>query len=312
MFRFVSKAVLAFSFFAACDGALARQSVAITQIVQHPSLDAIRRGIEDELKDQGLTPHIVFENAHGSLVTAAQIGKKFRALNPDVVIAIATPSAQAAAKALQGTDIPLVFGAVTDPVGAKLVKSLEDTGGRITGSRDLPPMDKQVALIKEVVPGITSIGTVYNPGEDNNVSQLDLMGQACAAHGLVLLIKPASKTSEVSSAARTLVGKVGAFLLMNDNTVISALESLTKVAALKHIPVFTSDPDSVERGAVAALANDQYSVGRHTGKLVAQILKGEDAAHMGVVDVDEARLYVNEKQAKNLGLVFKESPKKEQ
>lgn len=306
MFRFLIKGVLLLTLVSASASASAhaRTHVAITQIVQHPSLDAIRRGIEDEIKAQGLTPHITFENAHGSLVTAAQIAKKFRALSPDVVVAIATPSAQAAAKALKGSDIPLVFGAVTDPVGAKLVKTMEKTGGRVTGSRDLPPTHKQVALIQEVLPKANVIGTVYNPSEANNVSQLALMREACAAHGLTLLVKTASKTSEVGSATKALMGKVDALLLMNDNTVISALESLTKVAASAGVPVFTSDPDSVGRGAVAALANDQYQVGRETGKLVARILKGEDPAALPVEDVHVERVFVDESRAKSMGLVF--------
>ncbi|MCE2951202.1 MAG: ABC transporter substrate-binding protein [Alphaproteobacteria bacterium] len=282
--------------------------VALTQIVQHPSLDAIRQGIVDELAAAGYTDKesvsLVYDNAQGNPALATQIAQKFVALAPTVIVAISTPSAQTALTASRDAGIPIVFGAVTDPVSAKLVQSLETTGGNITGTTDLPPCARQLALIKDVVPDVKAVGTVYNPGEANNVFQLGLLKKEAAKLGLEIVEKTISRSSDVTSATKALMGKVQAILLMNDNTVISALESVLVTSNTYDVPVFTSDPDSVKRGALAALANDQYDVGRATGKLVVRLLRGEKASTIPVKEVQAERLYVNIKAAKRLRLTL--------
>ncbi|MBA4750007.1 MAG: ABC transporter substrate-binding protein [Alphaproteobacteria bacterium] len=288
--------------------AVSQPLVALTQIVQHPSLDAIRQGIVDELVASGYTDKesvsLVYDNAQGNPALAAQIAQKFVALSPRVIVAISTPSAQTALTASRDAGIPIVFGAVTDPVSAKLVQSLDHTGGNITGTTDLPPCARQLTLIKDVVPQVKAIGTVYNPGEANNVFQLTLLKKEAAKLGLEIVEKTISRSSDVTSATKALMGKVQAILLMNDNTVISALESVLVTTNASEVPVFTSDPDSVKRGALAALANDQYDVGRATGKLVVRLLSGEKASTIPVADVHAEKLYVNKKVAKRLRLTL--------
>lgn len=282
--------------------------LALTQIVQHPSLDEIRRGILDELSQQGFqdgkTFRVIYDNAQGSPVTATQIAKKFASLSPDVIVAITTPSAQTVLAATRGLHIPIVFGAVTDPVSAKLVKSLKDTGGLITGTTDLPPCKAQIDLIQKSVPHIKTLGTLYNPGEANNVFQIGLLKIAAHTAGITVIEKTVTRASEVSSATQALMGKVEAILLLNDNTVISAFESLLAVTNEFKVPVFTSDPDSVKRGAVAAVANDQYDVGRRTGALVARVLRGESPRTIAVTAVHVEKLYFNSKASKKMGMSF--------
>lgn len=282
--------------------------LALTQIAQHPSLDEIRQGILDELDQQGFqdgkTMKVVYDNAQGSPVTATQIAKKFASLSPDAIVAITTPSAQTVLAATRGLHIPIIFGAVTDPVSAKIVKSLEKPGGSITGTTDLPPCKAQIALIQKTVPHIKTLGTLYNPGEANNAFQIGLLKAAAKEASIEIKEQTVTKTSEVYSGTQALMGKVDAILLLNDNTVISSIESLLSVTKEFKTPVFTSDPDSVKRGAVAAIANNQYDVGRRTGELVARVLRGESAHTIPINPVHEEKLYFNSKIAQEMGISF--------
>lgn len=279
--------------------------LAITQIVEHPSLDAIRKGIIDELAAHGYTARnleITFDNAQGNIAVAAQIAQRFVHLFPDVIVAISTPSAQTVVNAVKDTRIPVVFGAVTDPVAAKLVSSLDQPDPKITGTIDLPPTEDQLNFIQEILPDIKTLGVLYNPGETNTVLQVSEIHKVAKALGLRVIEATPTKTSEVSSAATSLAAKVDALLIPNDNTVVSALESVLRSASYKNIPVFTSDPDSVKKGALAALANDQYRVGRATGKIVSHILSGQPPPTVPIRAVQIAKRYVNQKTADKLGL----------
>src|SRR3990167_5134476 len=152
------------------------KTLAITQIVSHASLDKVQRGIVDELIGRGYQPdktaRFVFANAEGSAVVAAQIAGQFVALHPDVIIAIATPSAQAVAHAIAGTTIPLVFASISDPVQVKLVTHLEHPGMNITGTRNVTPMDQQIVFMQQFLPNLKTIGIVLNYGEANSVDLL--------------------------------------------------------------------------------------------------------------------------------------------
>lgn len=281
-------------------------TVAITQIIQHPSLDAIRQGILDELKDQGFVEgknlRVLYESAQGSIPTAIQIAQNFVSHAPDVCVAIATPSAQAMIKAARPEGIPLVFGAVTDPVSAGIVKSLDEPSPGVTGTIDLPPAKKQIKFAQAFIPNLKRLGVLYNPGESNTVAQITGIKREAETLGLEVLEATVAKTSDVTVGAFHLVEKAQAIFVANDNTVVAALEALLRVADQHNIPVFVSDPESVERGALGALANDQYGVGRETGQLVARILKGQSPETIPVLQVQTTKTYVNNDVAKRLGL----------
>ncbi len=280
--------------------------VAITQIAQHPSLDQIRQGIIDELKDQGLTKEkkikIVYENAHGNIATAVQIAQKYANMEPEVIVGITTPSAQALHSAIRGKDIPLVFSAVTDPMGANLVKDMYQTSENVTGTVDLPPIKQQLSLLKKLVPGLKKIGVIYNPGEINSVKQIDKLENLARKEGIEIVKSPATKSSEVYGATAKLVGNVGAIYLPNDNTVVAALDGIVRAADENHIPTLASDDQSTKNGILVSLANNQYQVGRDTGKIVARILQGEAASKIPVHISEKPELSFNELKAKTLNL----------
>ena len=280
--------------------------VAITQIVEHPALDAVHEGIKDELTERGYVEgdnlKLMFESAQGNVGIAAQIARKFVGAGPDVIVAIATPSAQTVAAAAH--DIPVVFSAVTDPVAARLVKSLDTPDANITGVTDMLPLDKHMDMVLKVVPDAKTIGTVYNPGEANAVALVDQLDKLLAKRGIKLVKAAATKTSEVLGAARSLVGKVDAIYLTTDNTVISAAEAVMSVGERAKIPVFAADTATVKRGAVAALGFDYYDVGRQTGGMVADILDGKPVKGMPVQGVDTLQLFVNPGAAKRMGITL--------
>ncbi len=280
-------------------------TVAIVQFVEHPSLNAINQGIQDELKAQGLAVRYEQENSQGQPVIAQQIVEKFLGLNPTVVVAIATPAAQAAANVLNGK-VPLVFASITDPVAAKLVPSLDKPGKNITGTMDAIPLDKQLAVVREALPQLKKLGTVYNPGDANASASVAKLKDYLKEQHIELVEAPATKSSEVQEATASLAGVDGIFIVL-DNTAVSALDSLLAVAREQKIPVFSADVDSVQRGTVLALGFDYYDVGRDTGQLVAEILKGKAAGEIPVRSVGKFRLVINPAAAKAFGLALPDS-----
>lgn len=282
--------------------------VAITQIVEHPALDAAYQGIKDELAERGYREgenlKVMHESAQGNSAIASQIARKFVGASPDVIVAIATPSAQTVAAAAR--ELPVVFSAVTDPVAAKLVKSWEAPGANITGVSDMLPIDKHLDMILRVMPDAKRIGTVFNPGEANAAALVELLEERLAVRGLELVKGAATKTSEVLGAARSLVGKVDAIYLTTDNTVISAAEAVISVGERSSIPVFAADTATVERGAVAALGFNYYNHGRQTGAMVARILEGATTADMPVEIMEELDLFVNPQAGERMGVTLSE------
>ncbi|XKG39576.1 ABC transporter substrate-binding protein [Marinobacter sp.] len=283
-----------------------KKVVAITQIVEHPALDAVHQGVKDELAEQGYKEGenltVLFESAQGNSAIASQIARKFVGESPDVIVAIATPSAQTVAAAAR--EIPVVFSAVTDPVAARLVESLDRPGANITGVTDMLPLEDHINMMLRIVPEAKRIGTVYNPGEANAVALVDQLETRLADRDMELVKAAATKTSEVLGAARSLVGKVDAIYLTTDNTVISAVEAVISVGERASIPVFAADTATVSRGAVAALGFDYYDVGRQTGAVVAKILRGEAPADIPVETVEKLSLAVNIAAADRMGITI--------
>ncbi|MEI8295017.1 MAG: ABC transporter substrate-binding protein [Alphaproteobacteria bacterium] len=286
------------------------QTVAITQIVPHPSLDMIRRGIVDVLREGGIEEEqILFENAMGNVATATQIAHKFVSLKPSVIVPITTPSTQSAYAAAKDAGIPVIFAAVSDPVAAKLVPSMQQAGEGITGVSDLSPISDQVNLIKGILPKAATVGVVFNPGESNSVVLVALLDKACAAQGIRLIRSAASSTTDVVAATRALVGHVDAIYIPNDNTVVSALMSLLQIAEEHKIPVFSADPESVGRGCLASISHNQYQLGRQTGEMVLTYLKGTPLKELPPAYGAKTELVLNKQVAKTLGVTIPEEIK---
>ncbi|MEM1253938.1 MAG: ABC transporter substrate-binding protein [Cyanobacteria bacterium P01_H01_bin.21] len=278
--------------------------VAVTQIVEHPALDAVRDGLQDKLKEEGYEAgnslKWEWESAQGQASNAAQIAQKFVGDNPDLIVAIATPSAQAV---VGNTDaIPVVFSAVTDPVAAELVPSLDASGGMVTGVSDLSPIDEHLALIADMVPDAQSVGVIYNAGESNSVSLVNLLNTEAEAQGFTVEEATVSSSADVVTAAESLVGKVDVIYIPTDNTVVSALESVIQVGNDNQLPIFAGDTDSVERGAIATASFDYYEVGRQTGDMAVRILNGENPGDMPVELASTVDLAINLAAAEAMGV----------
>lgn len=282
------------------------KSVAITAIVEHPALDKVHEGIRDELKAQGYVVgqnlKLQYQSAQGNNATAAQIAKKFAGDKPDAIVGIATPSAQALAAATR--TIPVVFAAVTDPVAANLTKSWQPSGTNVTGVSDALPLGPQIDLIKKAVPGVKTVGYVYSPGEVNSTVVLQQLKTELAKQNIKVIGAPAQRTTDVSTAVRSLKGKVDVIYTTTDNNVVSAYESMYKAAVESRIPLIASDPDSVKRGAAVALGANYYDIGRQTGKIIVRILKGEKAGNIAPQKAQSVYLVVNPEAAKKQGITL--------
>jgi putative ABC transport system substrate-binding protein len=282
------------------------KTVMVTAIVEHPALDGIRDGVKDELKSEGFEAgknlKWEYQSAQGNTGTAAQIARKFVGDSPDAIVAIATPSAQALVAATK--TIPVVYSGVTDPVAAQLVKEWKASGTNVTGVSDVLELDKQIDLIKQVVPKAKRVGMVYNPGEANSVVVVRAMKELLGKSGMTLVEAAAPRSVDVGSAAKSLIGKVDVIYTNTDNNVVSAYEALVKVGNDAKIPLVASDTDSVKRGAIAALGVNYYDLGRQTGKVVARILKGEKPGDIASATSSKLELFVNTTAAQKQGVVL--------
>jgi putative ABC transport system substrate-binding protein len=282
--------------------------IATTAIVEHPALDAVRDGIKQSLNDNGYSGDklkFTYESAQGKPDIASQIARKMVGDNPDIIVAIATPSAQAAVTATK--TIPVVFSAVTDPLAAKLIPSLKQPGANVTGLSDMANVKEHLALIKDFIPNLKAVGIPYNPGEANSVSMLASIKVEAEKMGIKIVESAAPKSSDVMIAAKQLVGKVDAIYCPIDNTIISAVESVVKVGIDAQVPVFAGDTDTVARGAVAAVGYNYFDLGRQTGDIVVRILKGEKPGSIDVKMAKGTNLFVNPKMAKRMGVEVPES-----
>ena len=288
------------------DATTATKTVAITAIVEHPALDAVRKGVIDELAEAGFKDgenlKVNFQSAQGNTATSGQIAKQFVADNSDVIVAIGTPSAQSVAAAT--SSIPLVFSAVTDPVEAKLVSKLDGSGTNVTGGSDALPYEPQIELMRQIIPNLKNVGYVYSPGEVNSTIILKNLKEKLTPLGIKVHEAPAQRSTDIAMAARSLEGKVDMIYTSTDNNVVSAYESLFQVAKESKIPLIASDTSSVARGAVAALGVDYYALGRETGKIVVRILNGEKAGAIPVYTPQKLDLYVSPKNALAEGITL--------
>ena len=280
-------------------------TVATTAIVEHPALDAVRDGVRDALAAAGFRDGIeinfLYESAQGAPATATQIANQFVGDAVDVIVPISTPSAQAVFAAT--STIPIVFSAVTDPVAAGLVTDIDQPGGNITGVSDLTPVADHVALMLEIIPGIETIGVVYNPAEANAVVLVGLLIAAAGELGISVEEATATSSANVQAAALSLVGDVDAIYVPTDNTVVSAFEAVVGVAEEAEIPLFAGDTGSVERGAIASIGFNYYEHGLQTGQIVIRVLRGENPGDIPVSFATGGDLFVNVGAAERMGVV---------
>lgn len=280
--------------------------VFISQVVEHPALDATTKGVVDALVEegyeQGKNLELRIESAQGNAVLASQIASKFVNQSPDVVVGVGTISAQAFSKYAINNQVKLVFSTVTDPLGAGLVKSLKQPGNNTSGVSNFVDLKPQLELFKKIQLSLKKIGMLYNPSEANSVSIVKKMEELCPQLGLSFIKQAITKTAEVSQNAVKLVQEVDAIFISNDNTALSALPVIIKVAQNAQIPVYVSDTDAVKSGAVAAFGPNQYEVGKQTGRLIIRVLEGADIGDLSVEFPDKTDLYINSAAAQKADL----------
>lgn len=279
-------------------------TIGISQFVQHPALDATVAGFKKAFADAGVTATFDEQNSNADSVTATTIASKFAADKVDLVLAVATPSAQAAAQAI--TDIPILFTAVTEPLDAELVDSWEKPGGNVTGSSDLNPVAEQLALITQVQPDAKSVGIIYSSGEANSQVQVDLAKEAAKDLGLEIKESAIAESRDITQAADSL-GDVDAIYVPTDNKITEALQTLIGFGESKQIPIYGAEVNQVQEGAIVTIGIDYEKLGEQTGKMALAILQdGKDPATMPVETLDELILAVNPAAAERMGVTLPE------
>ncbi|WP_333565165.1 tryptophan ABC transporter substrate-binding protein [Streptococcus parasuis] len=280
--------------------------IGVLQFVTHDSLDEIYKGIKAGLEEGGYTTtenlSIDFMNAEGDQSQVQTMSKKLVDNGNELLIGIATPAAQGLANAT--AELPIIMGAVTDPVGANLVTDLKNPGGNITGVSDQTPVADTVSLIKEITPDAKTIGVLYSSNEDNSKIQVAEFKAAAEEAGYTVLEYAVASSNELTSTVEVASSKVDALFTPVDNTVASAFSTVVSVANKSKTPIFTSVEDMVEGGGIASVTLSQYDLGVATGKMTAKILDGANPADTPVQIFNEGTVVVNQKVAKELGITL--------
>ncbi|WLR52924.1 ABC transporter substrate-binding protein [Bacillus tianshenii] len=287
-------------------------TIGITQIVEHPSLDAAREGFVKALEENGYeNVKIDTQIAQGDMNTNKTIAQKFVGDQVDLILAISTPSAQSVLS--ETADIPVLFTAITDPVGAQLVQSFESPGGNATGTSDTHPdaIPKTMEAITKYFPEAKNIGVIYNSGEQNSEVNVKNAKKAMDELGLTPVEASISTTAEVKQAAESLVGRADIIYIPKDNTVVAGLESVIAIANENDIPLFVGESDSVKRGGFAGYGFEYTDLGYKTGQMAIEVLEGKAPSDLPVGYPDNLELVINKKAAEEQGIELTEEMKKD-
>ncbi|MBM7641717.1 tryptophan ABC transporter substrate-binding protein [Streptococcus loxodontisalivarius] len=282
--------------------------VGILQYVTHDALDEIEQGIEDGLKDAGYSGDkikLTVLNAEADQSKIQTMSKQLVDAGNDVVIGIATPAAQGLASAT--SEIPVVMGAISDPVGAKLVSNLEKPNKNVTGTSNQVPIKQEVELIRDITPDAKTIGVLYASSEDNSVSQVADFKKYAEAEGLTVVEYAVPSTNEITTTMSVMTTKVDAIWVPQDNTIASAFTTVISAANEAKIPVYSSVDTMVEQGSIASVAQSQYQLGIETAKIAVEILEGKKVSEIPVKVIDTGTPTVNLKAAKELGITIPDS-----
>ena len=278
--------------------------IGVIQMTEHPSLNTIRESIIEGLAEEGYVDgenvEIIYQNGQNEMSNMQNIAQTFVGEEVDVIVAIATQAAQASLA--ETTDIPIIFAAITDPVGAGLVESIENPGGNVTGTSDEISPEDIMGLAEQITPGFKTIGALYNVGEDNSVSVVADLKEYAAANGMEVIESTVTNTSEVQQAAQYLADKADVVFSPIDNTVASAMAVASGVFNEAGVPYYVSADSMVADGGLATYGIDYTVLGRETAAMVADVLEGADTATMPVRKMSEINIYVNTDTAAALGI----------
>ena len=278
--------------------------IGIIQYMSHPSLDNCYNGVIEALEDSGLDYTVDYQVGSSSSADAdcTNFAKNMVAANYDMIIAIATPAAKAAFAATDDTEIPVIFCAVSDPIAAGLVESMEAPGYLCTGTSDVLDLEAQVALIKAMQPEVKSIGILYTSSEDNSITNLKNFQNICDKEGIEVVSVAVQGASDIPSAAEELASKVDCINNFTDNNVVNNLSVVLNAADKYGIPVYGSEEEQVINGCLASVSIDYTALGKVTGEMAVSVLKGAEASAMAVKTITEATPVINSAVLKKFGL----------
>ena len=278
--------------------------VGVLQLLSHPALDQIYKGLEDGLKKEGYEVgknlKIDLQNAQGDQSNLASMGQKLVTDNNDILVGITTPATLSPSNATK--DKPIIMGGITYPVEAGLIKTEDKPGNNITGVSDRTPIKQQLEIMKKVLPKMKKVGILYTASEDNSVKQAQEAEKLAKELGLEVKVSTVANTNDIQQVTESLASQTDAIFIPIDNTIASAMATVVKVTDAKKIPVFPSADTMVADGGLLGLGVDQYQIGVETAKVVAKVLKGADTKDMSIVLANEGVIYLNEAKAKQLGI----------
>lgn len=283
--------------------------IGITQIVEHPALDAAREGFINGLNSQGFEGKIEFinRNAQGDMTTAQLIAGEFVDQNVDMIYAIATPTAQAALNAT--SEIPIMISAVTDPVAAGLVESNEIPGKNVSGTSDEAPIALQLELLRDLNINAKTIGFLYSSSEKNSEVQLEMLKVEAEKVGIKVEALGITSITEIEQSLDILLDKVDVLYTPTDNMVASSIQLVTHKALNKSVPVLGAEVAHVEGGALVTCGVDYFELGKQTGIMAAKVLNGEDISTLSIQKSNSTTITINKETADALGLTISEELK---
>lgn len=282
--------------------------IGIIQYMSHPSLDNCYNGIISALENSGIEYTVDYQTGSSSSADAdcTNFAKNMVSANYDMIIAIATPAAKAAFAATDDTEIPVIFCAVSDPIAAGLVESMEAPGYICTGTSDVLDLEAQVAIIKAMQPDVKSIGILYTSSEDNSITNLKNFKSVCDKENIEVVATAVQGASDIPSAAEELASKVDCINNFTDNNVVNNLSVVLSAADKYGIPVYGSEEEQVVNGCLASVSIDYVALGKVTGEMAVEVLNGADASAMPVKTITEATPVINSSVLKKLGLSIPE------
>ncbi|MDO5388129.1 MAG: ABC transporter substrate-binding protein [Clostridia bacterium] len=285
--------------------------VGIIQLTEHPALDASREGFIEALAEAGYTDgdniNIETQNAQGDQSNLKTISQKFVSDGKDLILAIATPSAQAVAT--ETKDIPILVTAVTDPAESGLVETNEVPNCNVSGTSDLTPVEDQIELLTKILPDAKKITIMYCSGEQNSLIQADMAEEAAKAAGLEVERKTVTSTNDVAQVTESIIGTCDAVYIPTDNVLASSMPLVSSITNPAGLPVIVGESGMVEGGGLASVAIDYTDLGKLTGKMAVQIIEGADIKTMPIQYAENPQLVINETAAAELGITIPDDVK---
>jgi len=282
------------------------KNIGVVQLVQHDALDASNKGFVDGLKEKGYEDgkniKIEQQNAQGEQANAQTICKQFVDEKKDLIFAIATPAAQAAYNSTK--DIPIIFTAVTDPVKAEIAKDWKSSGTNVTGTSDKVPVDKQIELLKKLIPNAKTVGVIYNTSETNSVIQVDELKAAAEKQGLAVKEVGVTNVNEINQNLSSALGQIDVLYTPTDNTVASGYALVGKLCLEKNIPIIGAEDAIVTKGGLASIGIDYYKLGEEAGWKAAEVLDGKKPSDVEITTLSEMSYTINTDVAKKLNITI--------